>query len=80
MFAHIAMVFQLYDANVSSDLDICCKDFDLHVAVLDGVTGDCCCRSGVQPCVGRKVGTGCSSLLRTRCCSGCSRGFLRAGR
>ena len=49
MFAHIAMVFQLYDANVSSDLDICCKDFDLHVAVLDGVTGDCCCRSGVQP-------------------------------
>jgi hypothetical protein len=38
MFAQIAMVFQLYIANVSSILDICCKDFDQHVAVLDGAT------------------------------------------
>jgi hypothetical protein len=49
MFSHIAMMFQLYDANVSFDLDICCKDFDMHVAVLDDTTGGCCCRLEVQP-------------------------------
>ena len=43
---NIAMVFQLYIANVSSDLHICCKDFDLHVAVLEGATGGCCYHSG----------------------------------
>jgi hypothetical protein len=66
MFAHIAMVFQLYIINVSFVLDICYKDFDLHVVVLDGVTGGYCCCSRCSRGLLRvwRVGMGCGSLLR----------------